>query len=171
MKIYLDNCIVSGMSRGDLEPMEMDAVRQLEAADEGGKSETVTSRETWREQDRTRNSAVRSQLERDRQNVELVRQDHVMLVTRAVYDNQGNWCGNAPMLTEIVDKELFDALKLVGLKDADARHFMYAVHNGCDRFVTTDPDFLDRRLQLEALGDGVLIQRPSELVAELEVPR
>ena len=44
---------------------------------------------------------------------------------------------------------------------------MYAVHNGCDRFVTTDPDFLDRRLELEALGKGILTRRPSELAAEL----
>jgi hypothetical protein len=110
MKIYLDNCIVSGMSRSDLEPTEMEAVRQLEAADERGKSETVTSRETWREQDRTRDTVVRSQLERDRQNIQLVRHDHLMLATRAVYDNQGNLCGNAPMLTEIVDKELLSYL-------------------------------------------------------------
>jgi hypothetical protein len=58
----------------------------------------------------------------------------------------------------MVDEQLFASLKTAGLKDADARHFMYAVHNGCDRFVTTDPDFLDRRTQLQALGRGILIQ-------------
>ncbi len=163
VKIYLDNNIVSGMSRGDLEETEMDAVRQIEAAEQRGELETLTSRETWREQDRTRDPAVRSQLEEDRKSVPLVDHDHVMLGSRALYDNQGNWYGNSPMLTEVVDKELLDALKSAGLKDADARHFMYAVHNGCDRFLTTDPDFLDRRPQLEALGRGILIQRPSEL--------
>jgi hypothetical protein len=56
---------------------------------------------------------------------------------------------------------------LLGLQEADARHFMYAVHNGSDRFVTADGDFLNRRPQLEALGKGMLIRRPSELVAEL----
>ena len=69
---------------------------------------------------------------------------------------------------EIVDEELFTALKTEGLKDADARHFMYAVQNGCDRFVTGDHHFLkDRQPRLEALGRGMLIQRPSGLVAEL----
>jgi hypothetical protein len=59
-------------------------------------------------------------------------------------------------------------LKKEGLKDADARHFMYAVQNGCDRFVTNDHHFLkDRRPRLEALGRGMLIRRPSDLVAEL----
>jgi hypothetical protein len=47
---------------------------------------------------------------------------------------------------------------------------MYSVRNGCDRFVTTDPDFLDRLPELEALGEGILIQRPSELAAELPSP-
>jgi hypothetical protein len=57
-----------------------------------------------------------------------------MLGSRALYDNHGNWHGNAPILTEVVDKKLLTALKSAGLKDADARHFMYAVHNECDRF-------------------------------------
>jgi len=171
VKIYLDNVIVSGMSRGDLKPpTEMDAVRQIEAADQRGESGIVTSSETRREQDRTRDLTVRAQFEQDREKVPLVPLDHVLLITRAVYDNQGNWCGNAPMLTEVVDKELFDALKSAGLEDADARHLMFAVHNGCDRFVTLDPHFLDRRVPLQALGRGILIQRPSELVAELSPP-
>jgi hypothetical protein len=165
VKIYLDNNIVSGMSRGDLEPTEMDAVRQIEAAAARGELEIVTSRETWREQDRTRDPAVRSQLEEDRENVPIVSHDHVMLGSTARYDSHGNWYGNSPILTEVVDQKLFAALKSAGLKDPDARHFMYAVRSGCDRFVTTDPDFLDRLLDLEALGEGILIQRPSELAA------
>ena len=170
MKIYLDNNIVSGMSRGDLQPTEMEAVRQIEAAAGRGELEIVTSRETWREQDRTRDPAVRSQLEEDRQDVPVVLHDHVMLGSTPRYDNHGNWYGNSPILSEVVDQKLFAALKSAGLKDADARHFMYAVRNGCDRFVTTDPDFLDRVLELEVLGEGILIQRPSKLADELFPP-
>jgi hypothetical protein len=168
VKVYLDNNIVSGRVRDDLKPAEMAAVRKIEAAAQRGELIIVTSREAWREQDRTPDADVRSQLERDRANVEVVREDHRMLGARANYDNHGNWYGTSPILTEIVDGELFTALKTEGLKDADARHFMYAVQNGCDRFVTDDHHFLkDRRPRLEALGRGTLIQRPSDLVAEL----
>jgi hypothetical protein len=168
MKVYLDNNIVCGRVRDDLEPTEMTAVRKIEAAAERGQLNIVTSREAWREQDRTRDADVRSQFEQDRRNVEVVRDDHRMLGARANYDNHGNWYGTSPILTEIVDEQLFTALKTEGLEDADARHFMYAVQNGCDRFVTTDHHFLkDRRPRLEALGRGILIQRPSDLVAEL----
>jgi predicted nucleic acid-binding protein len=149
MKAYLDNVIICGRVRNDLEPTEMTAVRQIESAAQCGQLNIVTSREAWREQDRTRDADLRSRFEQDRREVEVVREDHRMLGVRPQYDNHGDWFGKA------------------GLKDADARHFMYAVHNGCDRFVTTDPHFLDRRPQLQPLGRGILIQRPSDLVAEL----
>ena len=170
MKAYLDNVIVCGRVRNDLEETQMTAVQQIVDAAERGQLSIVTSRESWREQDRTRDANLRSKFEQDRPNVEAVRDDHRLLVVRAQYDNHGNWYGNSPILTEIVDETLLAALKKAGLKDADARHFMYAVHNGCDRFVTTDPHFLDRRPELQALGRGILIQRPSELVADLEKP-
>jgi hypothetical protein len=168
MKAYLDNNIVSGIVRGDLaEPTEMAAVRQIEAAVQGGPLSIVTSREAWREQDRTSDAGVRAQLRQERDKVELVTEDHLMLGARAQYDSRGNWYANCPILTEMVDDKLFAELKKAGLKEADARHFMYAVHNGCDRFVTTDPHFLDRRTPLQVLGRGILIQKPSDLVAEL----
>ena len=44
---------------------------------------------------------------------------------------------------------------------------MYAVANDCDRFITTDPDFLTRRADLEARSGHLRILKPSELVAEL----
>jgi hypothetical protein len=48
---------------------------------------------------------------------------------------------------------------------------MYAAHpdNACDWFVTTDPDFTDRRAQLENLCPGLRIVTPSELVIELSL--
>jgi hypothetical protein len=166
MKAYLDNNVASGMVRGDLaDPAEMAAVRKIQAG--GAQPSIVTSRETWREQDRASDPAVRAQLQQERDRLELVAEDHLMLGISAQYDNRGNMYANSPTLTEMVDATLFAALKKAGLKDADARHFMYAAHNKCDRFVTTDPDFINRRTQLEALGRGILIKKPSELAAEL----
>ena len=166
MKTYLDNNIASAMVRDDLaDPVEMAAVRKMQAAN--GQPIIVTSRETWCEQDRTKDPAVRAQLQQARDKLELVTEDHLMLGNRALYDNRGMFYGNSPILTEKVDAELFAAFKKAGLKAADARHLMYAVHNGCDRFITTDPDFINRRTQLEAVGRGIRIQKPSELLAEL----
>jgi predicted nucleic acid-binding protein len=167
LKTYLDNVIVCGRVRSDLKPAEMAAVRQIEEAAKRGELTIVTSREAWREQDRTPNEASRARFTQDRDNVPVVRDDHRMLGSRANYDNHGQWYGTSPILTEIVDEPLFAAARKAGLEEGDARHFMYAVHNGCDRFATADRDFLNRRPQLEAFGRGMLIKRPSELVTEL----
>jgi hypothetical protein len=71
-------------------------------------------------------------------------------------------------VTEVVDDPLLAAFTTAGLKDAaDARHLMYAVHNKCNRFVTTDPHFLTRRAKLTPLTRGLLIKKPSELAAEM----
>lgn len=79
---------------------------------------------------------------------------------------------NCPIITEIVDEKLFNALIAAGLKHADARHLMYAACNGCDRFVTLDLEhFIDNghRPQLKALCQGqcpgLKIVTPSELAA------
>ena len=62
-------------------------------------------------------------------------------------------------------------LKGLGLDDdSDAKHLMYAVTNGCDRFVTLDPHFFSRIAALEARCPSIRIVRPSELAAELRAP-
>ncbi len=60
MKAYLDNVIVCGKVRRDLElPAEMDATLANMAKAERGELIIVTSRESWREQDRTTDEAAR----------------------------------------------------------------------------------------------------------------
>ncbi len=82
--------------------------------------------------------------------------------------NGYGWFNKSPILTEVVDDYLFGTFKAAGPRDdADARHLMYAVHNRCDRFVTTDPHFLDRRPELEKSCHGLRIVKPTELVSEL----
>ena len=78
------------------------------------------------------------------------------------YGDQRTWI-SYPMVTEYVDSELFENLKKAGLKEADARHLMYAVHNKCDYFVTTDPRFFKLLPQLTRLCGNTKIVRPSEL--------
>ena len=164
MEAYLDNCVVSGMVRGDLDPAEMAVIPALKTAVDEGRLRLVTSFESHREQDRATDPNVRALLVQARPDFPLVAENEKLLGFN-IQDEPGTFI-SSPMLTEYVDADLYEKLKKRGLKDADARHLMYAVHNKCDRFVTTDPDFLSRRTELAALCRGTKIVLPSELAAE-----
>ena len=167
MKVYLDNVAASGWVVDDLVPSEeMEAVRQLATAAQAGELELVTSRESWREQERTKDLARRAKLQAARAEIPTVQHDHALLGFNTVYDHLGGFV-SSPLITDIVDEKLFVDLKGFGLKDADARHLMYAATNGCDRFVTLDPDFLNRRAALEARCPSVRIQKPTETTEEV----
>jgi predicted nucleic acid-binding protein len=167
MRVYLDNVAASGRVTGDLTPdTEMEALRRIENAHSTGKLKMVTSRESWREQGRTKDPAKRARLEAARAEVSVVATDHLLLGFNHLTGPLGT-TANSPILTEIVDEALFADLKRIGLSDSDARHLMYAVTNNCDRFVTLDHDFLDRRGALEARCQSLRIVRPSELASEL----
>jgi len=171
MRVYLDNVAVSGRVLGDLSPAaEMDAMRVIERAASAGMLKMVTSRESWREQERTKNPNKRAKLEAARGQVSAVATDHVVLGFSELSGPYGTIATN-PIVTDIVDEALFADLKSSGLHDSDARHLMYAVANACDRFVTLDPDFLDRRSALEARCQSLRIVKPSELAAELQSAR
>jgi len=167
MRVYLDNVAASGRVVGDLEPAaEMEALRRIERAHSDGTLKMVTSRESWREQERTKDPVKRATLEAARGEVLAVTTDHVLLGFSHLYGPYGT-TAVSPMITDIVDEALFADLRSIGLCDSDARHLMYAVANTCDRFVTLDPDFLDRRTSLEARCRSLRIVTPSELAAEL----
>jgi len=166
MRVYLDNVAASGRVIGDLVAVEMEALREIERAASAGKVKLVTSRESWREQERTRDPEKRTRLEAARAEVSAVANDHVVLGFSSATGPYGTVAAN-PIVTDIVDQALFADLKRVGLRDADARHLMYAVVNTCDRFVTLDPDFLYRRDALETRCRTIRIVKPSELAAEL----
>jgi len=169
-KAYFDNCIESGRVRTDLQPpSEMAAVRSLLKARDEGKIEIVTSRESWREQERTNDPSIRAQLVNARGDTPVVPNDHELLGFHNQMDRFGTVCVT-PLITDIIDEGLFKSLTAAGLKNADARHLMYAARNECERFVTTDPHFTFRRPQLEALCQGLKIVTPSELAAELSIP-
>ena len=168
MKVYLDNVIASGKVLSDLQPAdEMAAVRTIEHLAPQGLLDVYTSRESWREQDRTCDTAKRATLEQARPGVPVVERDHEVFGFSCTPDQYGGFISN-PQVTDIIDDALFNDLRSQGLKDGDARHLMYAACNGCERFVTLDPDFLTRRVGLEARCNGIRIVKPSEFVAELQ---
>src|SRR4029453_15990484 len=172
IRVYLDNVAASARVLGDLRsPGEMDALREIEEAHRAGLIKLVTSRESWREQARTQDPGKRERLESARGEVSVVASDHVVGGMWSVVGSDGATRVVGPLVSDIVHDPLFSDLKAIGLKDADARHLMYAKANDCVRFVTTDPDFLDRRPGLEARGATVRIVWPSELAHELRGPR
>ena len=80
MRVYYDNVIASGRVTGDLWPeSEMAALHEVEAAHSSGLIKRVTSRESWREQERTKDSDRRLRLESARAEVSVVQTDHVLL--------------------------------------------------------------------------------------------
>ena len=164
MKVYLDNVIVSGRIRSDLEPTELAAVQRLEQPPYRDELQIVTSRESWREQERTHDPRIRAALRHGQADVPVVQNDHAVLGFSQSQDQYGGFVAN-PLVTDIVDESLFAILRAEGLDSEDARHLMYAVCNGCQRFVTLDPDFLGRRAQLETRCRGLRILKPTELVA------
>ena len=154
------------VTRDIMPEAELASVNEIEAAHAAGIIKRVASRESWREQERTRDSDRRSQLKSARDMVSVVQTDHRVLGF-ATLDGLSGTVSSSPVVTDLVDEALFVDLRAMGLKDADARHFMYAASNSCDRFVTLDPDFLDRRRLLERRCPSLMVVTPSELAAEL----
>ena len=169
LRVYLDNVAASGRVLGDLVPdTEMDAVRRIEAAHADGRVKRVTSRESWREQERTTDPIKRATLAAARREVSVVATDHIVLGFSNVESPKGTTATN-PLVTDIVDEALFGDLKMIGLDDGDAKHLMYAVVNDCHYFVTLDLDFLNRRAVLETRCKPIRILKPSALANELSL--
>jgi hypothetical protein len=166
IRVYYDNVIASGLIIGDVAPEEMAALAKIESAHKAGILKRVTSRESWREQERTRNIARRSQLEAARDLVSVVQADH-RVVGFENFSGSLETIGEDQIISDVVDEVLFGDLKALGLQDPDARHFMYAAANNCDRFITLDRHFLNRRRSLEARCPAIRVMKPSELAAEL----
>jgi predicted nucleic acid-binding protein len=168
MRVYYDNCVASGLVVSDLSQAEMLALSEIEAAHQCGIIKRVTSRESWREQERTRNAVRRSQLEDARDLVSVVQADHRVIQWENLEGLSGTTAAN-PIVSDIVDESIFADVTALGLKSADAKHFMYAATNNCQRFVTLDPDFLNRRSLLEKRCPSLRVVKPSELAEELRL--
>src|SRR5712692_6943934 len=160
--------IVSAWVRDDLAlPEERRALKLIQEHRNFGTLEIVTSRESWREQERTRNTQTREELRASRDKTPVVSKDHRLLGFNSVDLGYRGFI-SSPLITDIVDEAMFLGLQAAGLKSADARHLMYALCNGCVRFVTTDPDFLNRRQAIEANYPQIRIVKPSKILQEME---
>src|SRR5258706_9016838 len=102
MRVYLDNVAASGRVVGDLAPStEMEALREIEAAHSVGLIKLVTSRESWREQDRTKDPLKRAKFEAARGEVSVVATDHVVRGFSELRGRHGTIVAN-PLVSDIV---------------------------------------------------------------------
>lgn len=167
MKVYLDNVIVSSIEKGDLaSPTERQALNELTSGKYADALECVTSRWSLREIERTKDGILRERLKRAFHTHSVIEYDHKVLGFHNQSDPYGGFIGS-PLVTDIIDENIFSQLRALGLVKADPFHLMVALSNGCDRFLTTDPDFLDIRSGIEARFPSIRIVTPSELLAEL----
>ncbi len=89
------------------------------------------------EQADTRDPVVRAVLIAHAHEVSVVPNDHRLLGFQSLDQGRYGFI-SSPMISDIVDEDLFAKLIAAGLKDADAKHVMYAVANDCQVFVTLD---------------------------------
>ena len=103
MRVYYDNVITSGLVTGDISPeSEREALAEIEVAHEAGFVKRVTSRESWREQERTRDANRRAQLQSARDLVSVVQADHRVLGFATLNGPLGTVATN-PLVSDIVD--------------------------------------------------------------------
>jgi hypothetical protein len=168
-RVYLDNVITSGWVLKDLKPQEaMEAVERLYALHDAGIIKRVTSKISGIEQARTTDLQKRAALAASADLVSVVQNDHRLLgFANLDYGSRGFI--SYPLIDDIVDPGLFEQLtKNCGLKDADAKHVMYAVANDCEYFVTLDTrDLLPRRSAIESICPQLKVMTPTEAVATL----
>ena len=165
IKVYLDNDVASGISNRDLGKAEQDAIDQLLNWQHSGKIEVGTSRQAIREMERAP-FQYQAKLKTGISNLGLAENDHRVLGFNMQTDQYGG-CISYPLVTDVVDEQLYSDLLDAGLKTDDAKHLMYAVHNGYQRFLTCDNGILERRIDLEKRCPSIQIQKPSELVVQL----
>ena len=170
-RVYVDNVITSGWILKDLKPPEeMTAVEHLYALHDAGTIKRVTSKMSGIEQARTTDLDKRAALAAKADLVSVVQNDHRLLGFGSLdYGSRGFIA--YPLMDDIVDPPWFERLtKGAGLKDADAKHVMYAVANECQYFVTFDTrDLLPKRSVIESICSQLKVMTPTEAVAALAV--
>ncbi|MDP2682053.1 MAG: hypothetical protein Q8P28_04480 [Deltaproteobacteria bacterium] len=169
LKVYLDNNVASAISRRDMDKAELEAIDQLLEAKRSVNLDLGTSCQSLREMERAP-SNHRAKLKTGLSEVAEVEDDHKVLGFHTQTDQYGG-CITNPLVTDIVNDKLYSDLLASGLKDDDAKHLMYAVHNGYQRFLTCDGGILSRKTTLGKICPLIRIQKPSELIKELSATR
>lgn len=167
MKIYLDNVIVCAIENRDLASLaEMHSLDELTSGKYASKCDCVTSRWSLREIERTQDVTTKDRLKNAFHTHTILEYDNEVLGFHNQPDQYGGFI-SSPLVSDVIDEAVFSELRALGLTKGDPYHLMVAFANGCDRFLTTDPDFINRRVDIELRLRSIKIVTPSELLAEL----
>jgi hypothetical protein len=165
---YLDNDVICGIVKQDLEPKENEAVVGLLRLRDQGAIRLVSSEVTKQELARWKGEK-RQDAEAEYENLEKVEYilDHRLIGFNNQWSRQGGW--SSPM---IEDDPLAAALWKLGLRRTDSHHLMLAIREKCHYFVTCDrKTILSRRRAIEAAFSDIRLLSPAELLAELSVTK
>lgn len=166
MMVYLDNNIVCGTKKQDIFPHEeREALNLLLEHEKAGKIEMKVSRIAIQEIDRTRNKELREVLRRHYETFETVANEHKVKTFHNQSDQYGGFI-SYPIMTEILDEEVFFQLCQMGLERMDALHLVMAIFNKAEVFLTADPDFFKLREEIRNRF-SIRVMKPTELVKEL----
>lgn len=167
MLIYIDNMIVCARDKHDLVKEEQEAIDSLWQLDSEHRIRMVGSRISAQNIEQAKDSATLQKLKVIYETLNRVAKERKIRGFSELRDQYGGQICN-PIPTEILDRNIFSQLCSIGLDaDDDARHLTIAICNKADIFLTTDPDYLDRRSLIEERYPGIRVLRPSELKIEL----
>jgi hypothetical protein len=125
LRVYLDTVITSGRVKRDLSPAsEMVAVDRLEQLQTEERIKIVTSKWSRVEQERTKNPEIRAAFAARANEVSVVQSDHRLLGFNSIdYGHLGFI--SYPLISDVVNEDLFSRLKAASVEHDDAMHVMY----------------------------------------------
>ena len=170
IRVCIDTVITSGRMLKDLDPPEeMAAVEEIERLHHAGVINRVKATASQREEERTKNPLTRAKLAAGWNDVSVLQPQHA--IAGMNFQDDGLCFFASPIITEIVNRPVFDGLQNLGLKRNDALIVMAAINSDCEYFVTLDGrDILPLKTAIES-AYPIRVMRPTEFVAEINLKR
>jgi hypothetical protein len=165
--VYLDNMIACAITERDLRGDMQESLDGLVLI--AKRRDTIrfkVSYEAQREVERTRDEEKKKRLKAGISQIDNVR-DSGRLRGFNSQDLGRYGFISSPLMSDVLDPSIFAQLTAFGFKKSDSTHFVNAVCNKCDVFLTTDLDFMKYRSDLESHYRQIIIRKPSELLSEL----
>ncbi len=150
-RVYLDNMIACAITERDLKADKQESLDELVVIEK--RQDTImflVSLEAQREVERTKDQEKRERLKAGISQIENV-QESSKLLGFNMQDLGRYGFISSPLMSDVLDAAIFGQLAAFRFKRSDSIHFVNAVYNKCEVFLTTDLRFMQYRSQLEGL--------------------
>lgn len=165
--VYLDNMIACAITERDLRDDKQESLDELVVIEKRrGTIKFQISLEAQREVERTKDEEKKKRLNSGISQIDNVQESSTLLGFNALDLGRYGFI-SSPLMSDVLDPAIFAQLAAFGFERSDSVHFVNAVYNKCEVFLTTDGHFMQYRPQLEGLYPQIIIQKPSELLSEL----